>query len=153
MHLKKTIALLFLFSLGLNNFVFGQNRNRSEGFKENHSPFGRRKKEKSNQKFFSKRAGGGIFRLFGRSSKGNSESFANNRIIGRKGFFASAFRSKHSGNASLRRTKSAKKDDKNLFKRNRTNSKISFRKKQDRQGRRRERTRKRGNVLFSKRKR
>ncbi|MFN5183027.1 MAG: hypothetical protein ACK5D5_08380 [Bacteroidota bacterium] len=151
---RKTIVI-FLVSIfiGTGNFLFSQSKRRSEGFKENHSPFGRRKKERSNQNVFSKRKGGFFARLFsGRKSRGNAESFANHRIIGKHGFFSN-FRSKRSGNASLRRTKTARREDRNLFHSRNTKSKISFRKRQVKQSRRRERNRKRGNVLFSKRKR
>ena len=155
MFVRRFLIFLVLFCLFYSsNSIFAQRKSRSEGHSENHSPFGRRKKERRNQRFFSKRAGLGFFSfLRGKRSRGNSERFANNRIIGKRGFFASLFGSRHGGNASLRRTKTARREDRNLFRRHHTKSKISFRKRQDRQGRRRERTRKRGNVLFSKRKR
>lgn len=154
MFLRKHVLLLLLIAiLGSSNFIYGQRKSKNEGFKENHSPFGKRKKERSNQRFFSRRAGKGLFNFSRNRSRGNAESFANHRIIGKRGFFASLFRSKHSGNASLRRTKTARREDSKLFRRHHTRNKISFRKKQERQSRKRERSRKRGNVLFSKRKR
>lgn len=150
--MNKRIWILFVF-LGLilsSGSVYAQRKSRKESFKENHSPFGRKKKEKRNQKVFKKRGGG----LFSRKkSAGNSSEFASRRRTGRSGFFASIFGPKANRNASLRKTKPAKKnEDRALFKKHRTTAKKSHRKKQDKQNRKRERTRKRGNVLFSKKK-
>ncbi len=149
--MTKRILIFFLF-LGLVSAgsVFAQSKSRKEAFKENHSPFGRKKKEKRNQKVFKKRGGG----LFARKkSRGNSQQFASNRIRGKKGFFASVFGPKANHNASLRKTKPPKKhEDRKLYKSQRTKAKNGHRTRQKKQNRKREKTRKRGNVLFAKKK-
>lgn len=130
--------------------AFSQNKSRKEPFKENHTPFGRKKKERKNQ-----RAGrrGGLFKKRS-SSRGNANQFAANRISGRKSFLAGIFGPKKSNNASLRKTKPARKnEDSRLFKRHRTDKKASHQKRQLKQNRKREKTRRRGNDVFSKKKR
>ena len=120
--------------------------------KENQTPFGRKKKEKKNQKVFSKR-GGGMFH-HKKTGQGNANQFAGNRISGKKSFWASIFGTRSSNNASLRKTKPAKKgDDHALFKRNRTNGKRNHANKQTKNNRKREKTRRRGNDVFSRKKR
>lgn len=147
---KFWIFFIFLGLLSAGS-AYAQKKHRKEGFKENHTPFGRKKKEKKNQKVFAKR-GGGLFHKRAKS-RGNADHFASNRISGRKSFWSSVFGGKHSSNASLRKTKPAKKhEDSKLFRSQRTKHKVSHRKTQQKAGRKRERTRKRGNVLFSKKK-
>lgn len=132
-------------------YSFGQSKSKKENFKENHSPFGRRKKEKKNQKRLSR--GGSLFRRHS-SGRGNANQFAAHRILGRKSFLASLFNTNHNNNASLRKTKPASRhDERALFKRQRTGAKNQHTKIQKKQQRRRDSTRKRGNVLFQKRKR
>jgi hypothetical protein len=150
--MTKRIWIFFVF-LGLMisaGSAYAQKKTRKEAFKENHSPFGRKKKEKKNQKVFKKRGG----RMFARrSNQGNSNTFASNRIIGKKGFFENVFGPKAGRNASLRKTKPAKKsENKALYKKERTRAKNYHRAKQQKQNRKREKTRKRGNVLFAKKK-
>lgn len=146
----RNLALLLIF-FSTAGAVFSQQKSRKENFKENHSPFGRRKKEKKNQKVFSRR-GGLLRRVSGQ--RGNANFFASNRILGRKNFFESVFGARHSSNASLRKTKPAgKHDERALFKRQRTSAKNQHTKVQQKQGRKRDSSRKRGNVLFQKKKR
>jgi hypothetical protein len=130
--------------------VLAQKKSRKEGFKENHTPFGRKKKEKKNQR--GSRRGGGMFHKRS-ASRGNADHFASNRISGRKSFWASIFGAKKSSNASLRKTKPAKKhEDKALFKRHRTDKKRGHASKLGKQNRKREKTRRRGNDVFSRKK-
>lgn len=147
----KRLWIFFLFA-GLICFTpaFAQKKSRKEGFREDHTPFGRKKREKKNQKGLRR---GGLFHKRAQS-KGNADRFAGNRISGKKSFWAGIFGSKKTHNASLRKTKPAKKgDDKALFKRHRTNGKKGHTKKLGKQNRKRERTRKRGNDVFSRKKR
>ncbi|MBC7863987.1 MAG: hypothetical protein IAF38_13505 [Bacteroidia bacterium] len=143
---------IFFLLLGLISATpaLAQRKTRKEGFKEDHNPFGRKKKERKNQKG-SRRTGG----LFSKKahSKGNADSFAGNRISGRKSFLSSIFGGRKSSNASLRKTKPAKKnEDRALFKRHRTNGKKSHESKLGKQNRKREKTRRRGNDVFARKK-
>ena len=154
--------LIILFLVGLIFLVpeslFAQKRAIKENFKENHTPFGRRKKEKKNQKgtsnAISKR--GGIFKRKG--SNGNANSFANNSISGSKGFF---YRILHPNkgtarNASLRKTKPGKvqnREQSKLFSRLFTKNKGRHEMIQSKQRKQRGRNRKRGNDVFPNNKR
>ena len=144
---------LFLLFVGLICSIpaFAQKKRGGEGHKENASPFGRKKKEKKNQRAFRHRGGG----LFSRkASAGNADQFAGNRISGKKSFLASIFGNRANHNASLRKTKPTRKnEDSKLFKRNRTNAKHNHEGRQTKQNRKREKTRKRGNDVFSRKKR
>ena len=133
------IFLLMMFFV-ISGSLFCQQKSRKENFKENHSPFGRRKKEKKNQKAFSGR--GSLFRR-GSTQRGNANLFASHRILGRKNFFESFFGVRHASNASLRKTKPASKhDERALFKRQRTSAKNQHTKVQQKQRRKREVSRK-----------
>jgi hypothetical protein len=128
-----------------------KSRNPDKKFRENHSPFGKKKKEKHNQ--HAKR-GGGLFRK-GRS-KGNADAFASHSISGRRGFISRMFHGSGSGapkNASLRKTKPGKtqnKEQAGLFKRNRTKNKNYHANIQRSQKRDRDKRRVRGNSVFHK---
>jgi hypothetical protein len=149
MRVGKIIFILLL--LTFSGSIFAQQKSRKENFKENHSPFGRRKKEKKNQKAFSRR--GGLLKRGG-NQRGNANLFASRRILGRKNLIESIFGVHHSNNASLRKTKPASRhDERTLFKRQRTSAKNQHARIQQKQRRSRESTRKRGNVLFQKKKR
>ncbi len=153
------IILLFgsLFFL-VPDSLLAQKRAVKENFKENHTPFGRRKKEKKNQKGTSNAISrrGGIFKRKG--SNGNANSFASNSISGSKGFF---YRILHPNrgtarNASLRKTKPGKvqnKEQSKLFGRLFTKNKARHEMIQSKQRKERKRNRKRGNNVFPNKKR
>ena len=151
--------LIFALILGFSLPVFGQKKSKRENFAENHTPFGGRKKERSNQKssrVFSKRKGGLFKRKF---SAGNADAFAANRISGRAGFLSSLFNPKRgttTRNASLRKTRPGKVQDREqafLFKRNRTNAKKRNSAIHSRQNKMRSTKRVRGNKVFATKKR
>lgn len=149
--MRSGIILIFVFLFFSVENSFSQAKTRKENFKENHSPFGRRKKEKKNQKRLSR--GGSLFRRQS-SGRGNANQFAAHRILGRKSFITSLFNTRHNNNASLRKTKPASRhDERALFKRQRTGAKNQHARIQRKQQKRRDSSRKRGNVLFQKRKR
>lgn len=135
-----------LFSIALTVPVFAQkNKNETE------NPFGRKKKEKKNQKVFSKRAPGVFSRKKGR---GNANQFANHRISGKKSFVTMIFGQRSTHNASLRKTKpSKKKEDNKLFKVAHTNAKRDRTNHLLNHNRKREKNRKRGSDVFSRKKR
>jgi hypothetical protein len=148
-------SLLFLFPQD----IFAQKKAAKENFKENHNPFGKRRKEKKNQKGTSKTIAkrNGIFK--GRSkSGGNADAFATHSISGSKGFFYKVFHpnSGKTRNASLRKTKPGRVQDREqskLFHRILSKNKARHESIQSRQRKERHRNRKRGNDVFSDKKR
>ena len=151
------ILLVLGFFLLLPVFSVAQKANKESSFKENHTPFGKRKKEKKNQKGTSgKISRGGGFSLFKKRNKsaGNADSFANNSTTGGRGFFYKLFHpfSSSAKNASLRKTKPGKvqnKEQKRLFHRIFSKNKGNHERIQGRKRKERSRTRKRGNDVFS----
>ncbi len=138
---------------------FAQKKTKKENFKENHTPFGKRKKERKNQKgtsnSISKR--GGIFKNWGKSS-GNADAFANNSMSGSKGFMYKLFHPNggQAKNASLRKTKPGRVqngEQPKLFHRLFTKNKARHENIQGRQRKERHRSRKRGNDVFPDKKR
>jgi hypothetical protein len=155
MNRSNFILFIFLFTLLLAVPSYGQKKSRKENHGENSSPFGRKKKEKRNQsgKVFSKR-GGGMFKK--KHSAGNADAFASNSIR-KRGFFSKLFSGNGgSKNASLRKSKPGKlqeKEQSKLFKRHRTSSKHKQRDTQKKQNHKRGKTRTRGNNVFHQKKR
>ncbi|HWY33823.1 MAG TPA: hypothetical protein VNX68_04210, partial [Nitrosopumilaceae archaeon] len=132
---------------------YAQKHSKREKLSENHSPFGRKKKEKHNQRshMFSKR--GGLFHR--RASKGNADAFASNST-GRRGFFSRLFSGGGTKNASLRKTKPGKVQNREqplLFHRHRTHNKNGHERINKYQKKERDRKRVRGSSVFHKRKR
>jgi len=156
--------LLIITLLGGIFFLFpqvslAQKKAIKENFKENHSPFGTRKKERKNQKgtsnSISKR--GGIFKKWSKSN-GNADAFASNSMSGGKGFMYKLFHPNGGGqkNASLRKTKPGRVqngEQPKLFHRLFTNNKARHENIQGRQRKERHRNRKRGNDVFPDKKR
>src|SRR5437016_5485355 len=103
-----TIFLMGCLFVAFPQFSFAQKRAAKENFKENHTPFGKRKKEKKNQKGTSNSVAkrGGIFKARSRSG-GNADAFAKNSVGGSRGFLYKVFHpnSGQTRNASLRKTK------------------------------------------------
>lgn len=154
------IAVLLGLFLVAPSAMLAQKRTGKENFKENHTPFGQRKKERKNQKGTSNSIAkrGGIFKKRSRSN-GNADAFAHNSITGGRGFFYRVF---HPGsgsqpkNASLRKTRPGRVQDREqskLFHRLLTPNKGRHERIQARQRQERSRNRKRGNDVFSGRKR
>ncbi|MFL5752834.1 MAG: hypothetical protein ACJ76F_05460 [Bacteroidia bacterium] len=148
MRWNKVILFFLVLSLGLVLPTYAQKKHRGE----NHSPFGRKKKEKHNQ--HARRSGGGLFRK-GRS-KGNADAFASHSISGRRGFISRIFHGNGSGtrNASLRKTKPGKvqnREQSGLFHRSRTKNKMNHEKIHRSQRKERKNKRVRGNSVFHKR--
>ena len=147
-------GIFFLFP----QMLLAQKKTTKENFKENHNPFGGRKKERKNQKgtsnSISKR--GGIFKRS--RSSGNADAFANHSMTGGKSFFYKLFHpnSGTTRNASLRKTKPGKvqnREQPKLFHRLMSNNKARHEKIQGRQRKERHRNRKRGNAVFADKKR
>jgi hypothetical protein len=158
--------ILFIALLGGLFFIapqslWAQKKTVKENFKENHNPFGKRKKEKKNQKGTSNTIAkrGGIFKRFNSRSNGNADAFATHSISGSKGFMYKVFHPGGGGssrNASLRKTKPGRvqnKEQPKLFHRLMSNNKGRHEKIQGRQRKERHRNRKRGNDVFSTKKR
>ena len=129
---------------------YGQRKR--ENFKENHAPFGGRKKERRNQKgakVFAKR-GGGMFSR--KKSGGNADAFASNSMRGKKGFLSSIFNGGgKTRNASLRKTKPGRvqnSEQRQLFNRHRTSGKNRHEKILKKQNKLRSGRRTRGNDVF-----
>ncbi len=158
MKLNKTITILIaLLGLLFCTPSFAQRTSKPEKFKENHSPFGRKKKEKSNQ-----RHGGGLFSGLkfrrGGSSHGNADEFASNSSHSKRGFISRLFHrgGEHEKNASLRKTKpgsTQNHEQRALFRRNRTHNKNDHERIQNYQKKERKKKRVRGNDAFKKKKR
>ena len=154
--------ILFIALLGCLFFVapqdiFAQKKTVKENFKENHNPFGRRKKERKNQTSNSIAKRGGIFRNWGKRN-GNADAFASNSISGSKGFMYKIFHPNGSSpkNASLRKTKPGRvqnREQPRLFHRLLSNNKARHEKIQGRQRKERHSNRKRGNDVFPDKKR
>jgi len=136
---------------------FAQRKGKGENYHENQNPFGKKSKERKNQsKALSKRGGGGLFKK--KHSAGNADAFASNSVRGRKGFLSKIFNGggSSSKNASLRKTRPGKtqnKEQNQLFKRNRTKTKKNNSGFLHHQNKERSAKRKRGNSVFSKKKR
>lgn len=148
--MKWSRVILFLLALSFSFALPTYAQKKHKG--ENHSPFGRKKKEKHNQ--HAHRSGGKLFKR-GRS-KGNADAFAHNSISGGRGFFSRIFHGGSSGtkNASLRKTKPGKTQDREqsgLFHRNRTRNKMNHEKIHRSQRKERNQKRVRGNSVFHKR--
>ncbi len=148
-------GLFFLFPQD----IFAQKKTVKENFRENHNPFGKRRKERKNQKGTSNTIAkrNGIFKRRSRSS-GNADAFASNSISGSKGFFYKLFHPNggQTRNASLRKTKPGRVQDREqskLFHRILSRNKGRHESIQSRQRKERHRNRKRGNDVFSDKKR
>ncbi|MGZ3903397.1 MAG: hypothetical protein ACXVC6_06875 [Bacteroidia bacterium] len=161
--MKRVLSILLLGSLFLlvPQSLWAQKKTKKENFKENHNPFGGRKKEKKNQRGTSNAVSkrGGIFKRFSKSS-GNADRFAAHSMTGSKGFFQRMFHP-NAGmgsprNASLRKTKPGKvqnKEQSKLFHRLMSNNKGRHERIQKSQRTQRSRNRRRGNEVFPKKKR
>ena len=155
------IALLGSLFFVAPQTLLAQKKTGKEDFKENHTPFGKRKKERKNQKgtsnSISKR--GGIFKRFTNKSGGNADAFATRSMTGGKSFMYKVFHPGNSSspkNASLRKTKPGKvqnREQPKLFHRLFSNNKARHEKIQGRQRKERHRNRKRGNDVFPDKKR
>jgi hypothetical protein len=148
------ICLFLLFALLWADSAFAQAKRRRENFRENHSPFGGRKKERRNvrgSKVFARR--GGLFKR--QVSRGNADAFALNSIRGKRGILAQIFGTSKGHNASLRKTRPGKvqnREQRALFKRHRTMGKNRHERILKRQNRLRSGRRNRGNDVFHHRK-
>lgn len=148
------IFLISFLTFFVTETSFAQKK-KGENYHENQTPFGKKHREKKNQsKALSKR--GGLFKK--KYSAGNADAFAGNSVRGRKGFLSKIFSggSSSSKNASLRKTRPGKtqnKEQSKLFKRNRTKTKNNNSGFLHRQNKDRSAKRKRGNSVFSKKKR
>ena len=138
-----------------------QKKTVKENFKENHNPFGKRKKERKNQKGTSNAVAkrGGIFKRFSSKSSGNADAFATHSIRGGSGGFVYKLFHPNGGsakNASLRKTKPGKvqnREQSKLFHRLMSNNKGRHERIQGNQRKERHRNRKRGNDVFPTKKR
>lgn len=144
------ISLLGILLLLLPGFLSAQKANQESSFKENHTPFGKRKKERKNQSTAGKISrGGGLFSFKKRKkSAGNADHFANNSIRGGRGFMYKLFHpnSNQPKNASLRKTRPGKvqnREQKGLFHRLTTKNKLNHERIQSRNRKERARKRKR----------
>jgi len=151
------IILICLLTFFVAETSYAQKKSKGENYHENQTPFGKKRKEKRNQsKALSKRGGGGLFKK--KFSAGNADAFASNSVRGKRGFFSRLFSGggSSSKNASLRKTRPGKtqnKEQSQLFKRNRTKTKNNNSGFLHRQNKDRSAKRKRGNAVFSKKKR
>lgn len=159
--MSRLAALAFVSGLLmiLSSPLTAQKKASKENFKENHNPFGKKKKEKRNQKGTSGRIRrGGLFAKHHRSM-GNANAFAKHSTLrGGGGLVYKIFHPFAGGerNASLRKTRPGKvqnREQKKLFKRLMTTSKGRHEKIQKRQRRERQRGRRRGNEVFNRKKR
>ena len=139
---------------------FAQKAKKENSFNENHTPFGKRKKEKRNQSTAGKISRGGGFSLFKKRKKsaGNADAFASNSARGGRGFLYKVFHPNSGSpkNASLRRTRPGKvqnREQKSLFHRIVTKNKSTHERIQGSNRKERARKRRRGNDVFSDRKR
>jgi len=146
-----SIALLLGFFFLLPDLSHAQKANKESSFKENHTPFGKRKKEKRNQKGTAgKISRGGSFSLFKKrtKSRGNADGFASHSITGGRSFMYRVFHPNNGAtkNASLRKTKPGKvqnREQKNLFQRLTTRNKLKHESIQSKNRKERARKRKR----------
>ena len=151
------IVLLAGFFL-LPGYAHAQKANKEKSFKENHTPFGKRR-ERKNQSSAGKISRGGGFSWFKKRkhSAGNADHFASNSARGGHGFMYKIFHPNSGSpkNASLRKTKPGKvqnREQKGLFRRILTNNKGTHERVQKNNRRERARKRKRGNAVFSSKK-
>jgi hypothetical protein len=151
------LGSLFLFP----EAALAQKAKQEGAFKENHTPFGKRRKERKNQKGTAgKISRGGGFSLFKKRNRsaGNADAFASNSMRGGRGFMYKIFHPNSSSprNASLRKTRPGKVQDreqKKLFHRIVTKNKSGHERIQSNKRKERSRKRKRGNEVFADRKR
>ncbi|HXB40951.1 MAG TPA: hypothetical protein VNZ49_10445 [Bacteroidia bacterium] len=147
------MGFLFLFP----GYSFAQKAKKESSFKENHTPFGKRKKERKNQKGTAgKISRGGSFTLFKKRQKsaGNADAFASNSAHGGRGFIYKLFHPNSGSpkNASLRKTKPGKvqnREQHRLFRRIFTKNKGTHERIQNTNRKERTRKRKRGNEVFA----
>ncbi len=139
----------------LPRFVLAQKAKQESSFKENHTPFGR-KKEKRNQSSAGKIKRGGGFSIFKKRKKsaGNADHFASNSTRGSRGFIYKIFHPNSGSpkNASLRKTRPGKvqnREQRNLFQRLITKNKGTHERVQSNKRKERARKRKRGNDVFA----
>ncbi len=100
---KLFLFIVIILGLIVITPAFAQRTSKQEKFNENHSPFGRRKKERANMRH-SLFAGKKLFRRG--KSHGNADDFASNSGHAKRGFLSRVF-SRGGGserNASLRKT-------------------------------------------------
>ena len=150
----KMKAIIFsLTVLGLMVFapVYAQKVTKPEKFSENHSPFGRKKKEKRNQ-------GGKLFTFSFKRNKshGNADNFASHSSGSKHGIFTRIFKSSNDRNASLRKTKPGSeqsKEQNKLFRRSRSKNKNDHDRVNHAQSKERKKKRVRGNDSFKVKKR
>ncbi len=162
-YMKRCLGILLLagFFFLVPDISYAQKAKKESTFKENHTPFGKRKKEKKNQKGTSgKISRGGGFSLFKKRQKsgGNADAFASNSARGGRGFMYKLFHpnSGQTKNASLRKTKPGKvqnREQHKLFHRLFTKNKGTHERVQKTNRKERSRKRKRGNEVFSDKKR
>ncbi len=155
------IWLLLGFLFLLPEYSSAQKANKEKSFKENHTPFGKRRKERKNQKGTAgKISRGGGMSIFKKRQKsaGNADAFASNSARGGRGFMYRIFHPNSGSpkNASLRKTKPGKvqnREQHKLFHRLSTKSKMNHERIQKTNRKERSRRRKRGNDVFPDKKR
>lgn len=156
--MSKLVKIFFVLTIAFFavESSYAQKRSKGENYHENQNPFGKKRKEKKNQsRVRSKR--GGLFKK--NSSAGNADAFAGNSIVGRKSFISKIFGgggSSNSKNASLRKTKPGKtqnKEQSKLFRKHSNNNKSKNSRFLHRQNKERSSRRSRGNAVFHKKKR
>ncbi len=151
---KLFLFIVIILGLIVITPAFAQRTSKQEKFNENHSPFGRRKKERANMRH-SLFAGKKLFRRG--KSHGNADDFASNSGHAKRGFLSRVF-SRGGGserNASLRKTKPGNvqnREQKGLFHWARTRNKNDHQRIQRHQNKERRKSRIRGNSAFSKKK-
>ena len=151
MKLNKGILLCAVMSVLFCMPMFSQRVTKPEKFSENHSPFGRKKKEKSNQRR-------GLFagRFKRGKSQGNADDFASHTVGAKHGLLSRIFKGNSDKNASLRKTKPGahqNKEQSTLFRRNRTKNKNDHDRINHMQNKERKKKRVRGNDAFKIKKR
>lgn len=146
------LAGLFLLIPGIS---YAQKAKQENSFKENHTPFGR-KKEKKQRGTAGKISRGSGFSLFKKRqrSAGNADHFASNSTTGGRSFMYKIFHPNSSSspkNASLRKTRPGKvqnREQPRLFRRILTKNKGTHERVQSQKRKERSRKRKRGNDVF-----
>jgi hypothetical protein len=135
---------------------FAQKAKQENSFRENHTPFGRKKEKKNQRGTAGKISRGGGFSLFKKRKKsaGNADHFASNSSTGGRGFMYKIFHPNSGSapkNASLRKTRPGKvqnREQPRLFRRILTNNKGTHERIQGQKRKDRARKRKRGNEVF-----
>jgi hypothetical protein len=151
MKFNKVIVLCSVLAVLFCMPVYAQKTSKPEKFNENHSPFGRKKKEKGNQrkKLFT-------FSFKRGKSKGNADDFASHSAGAKHGLFTRIFKGGGDKNASLRKTKPGtdqNKEQRALFRRSRTKNKNDHDRINHMQNKDRKKRRVRGNDAFKVKKR